>query len=316
MKKLHFLAFFSASLMTLSAAVLAACSSDDSTGGGGTDSGTDSPGSDSSKDNNVPTDGGSDAPEETAPPFDAGLTPTNFDDKLGAAVCHALARCCYGSATLGQDAGVDGGTYDKAKCEDFYAGLGFESSNVGREVADKGNVGIDQVKGADCLQKVEALPCPATTAAALQAARASCFGAWVGKLAANASCRSSIECGPNLFCKDDSSVDAGGDAGFIGKCTALRTTDQPCGDFTDNSDRGEEACSYRVSGQPPLYCNYIDFAGPSIKDAGDWTCQPTVANSSDCANSNWCTNGICDSADLKCKAQIDYFAPACSRFVH
>jgi hypothetical protein len=298
MKKLRLVAFVSVSCAFVAAAPLVACSDDTSVNppvdGGRTDGPT--PG-DSSTDTNV-----IDAPLDTAD-FDAGLKLDTIADTVSARMCNALARCCFGTPTPA-DGGADGGTFDRVACQNLYADLGFENSSVGHTLFTGGKVGLDQQKGKDCLDKIDALAC-SLTGAALQDIRTSCFAAIKGLATNGQACNQSVECATGLFCNPT------GSGAFTGTCTALKTAGQPCGVFTGesvekNAVRGEEACSYRGSGTPALHCDSLDDVG-GYTDPATWTCKPTVANGQLCNSSVWCTSGICDPDTFLCTSPSQYF---------
>ncbi|CAN5861357.1 hypothetical protein BH11MYX4_BH11MYX4_42310 [soil metagenome] len=301
MKKLRLVAFLSVGCAFVAAAPLAACSDDTSvnptTDGGGT---PDSPSGDATTDTNV-----TDAAPDTAE-VDAGLTVATVADVVSAHMCTALARCCFGNPNP-PDGGVDGGTWDRAACLKLYADLGFENSSVGHTLFTGGKVSLDQAKAVDCLAKIDALTC-SLSGAVFQDIRTTCFAAIKGLATAGQACEQSVECAAGLFC--DPTTPGGA---LTGKCAALKTNGQGCGLFTAsnpgvNSIKSEEACSYRGSGAPALFCDSYDFVADNYTDATTWTCKPAVANGQSCNDSTWCSSGICDpSANFKCVSPAQYF---------
>jgi hypothetical protein len=317
-----------------SALVVAACSSDDGTGGVTTPDGG---GTDSSRDNNLPDTGpdldGNTQDSGSDSGFDAGLKLDTFAETIANELCNTLTRCCFGSASVADGGAVDGGHFNRGRCLDLYSDLGFENSLLGSDALTKGNVTLDQSKGADCLAKLKALSC-SLTGAELKTARAACYGALAGKLTATQGCRGSIECAPGNFCLPDSlDGGVGPDAGVIGKCAALRGSGGSCnirdttGDCADSnciynnsvsdSAEAEEACSYRGGGDTGLRCNSYDPGGDVYRARTDWTCQPTVANDTGCNSTVWCSDGVCDpTAGFQCKSPVTYYTPAaCNSFV-
>ena len=102
----------------------------------------------------------------------------------------------------------------------------------------------------------------------------------------------------------------------MGTCVALRAVNATCGDFTDKTESAEEACSYRASGVPANHCDWVaDFTLGTLRAQVDWKCTANVANGSDCANSNWCSSGICNENNLKCQSPLNYFESGCGSFV-
>lgn len=305
MKNLRLIALSAGSLLVAGSASLVACSDDTSVNptidsGGGTDGNTtDSP---------ITEDGGVDARADVTP--DAGATVDTFAGLVADRLCRSLARCCFGNGDLAGGAAVDGGTYDRDGCLAADKALGFEGSNVGALSAGAGNVTLDQQQSNECLAKVDALPCD-LPAAVLQEARTACFAAYKGKLTNGTPCRGSIECASTSFCK----APGPGDGGIVGTCQPLRAANGTCGDFTDDVDYAEEACSYRSGGTPGNHCDKIlDFVQGTYKPQADWKCVANVANGESCASSNWCASGICDFADTKCKSPFEYFAGGCQQF--
>jgi hypothetical protein len=303
MKKLRFLAGCTAVLIG-GLGVLAACSDDD-TDVAPTDN-ADGGDANVKPDGSPPLDAGGDTTVD-APPFDAGLKLDTYPVQVADGICRSYARCCFNNANLEAGAPVDGGTFDQTRCLDVFRRFGFESSNLDFDLVDGGNVALDQKAAADCLTKLGALSCGALTAAEFQAARALCFSAFQGTLAAGQACKSSIQCGAGLFCKT-------GDGGASGTCEALRPADAGCGDFTSDTVRANEACSYRASGKPDLHCDVYDFTKFDYRDAGDWKCVPGVANGKGCLFASWCASGQCNPQDLMCEDPLPYFSANSCKF--
>lgn len=301
MNKLRLIALTSAGLLVSTGALLIACSDDTSINpavdGGRTETSTNETGT---------PDGGEDAKPDV---FDSGFKVDTFPKDLGEALCGAHARCCFGNAALPAGAAVDGGTFDRTKCETFYRKFGLEGSDFGNELLDGGNVELDDVKAADCIAKAKALTCD-LSAADFQAARNACYGALKGKVSAGA-CKGDIECAPGFFCK----TALGSEAGTSGTCTAIRPLGGACGDFGDQQTP-DPACSWRGSGDTKRYCAFADdVTSGTFKDAGDWKCANGLANGSECYLSTWCASGICDDGTLKCKDPSTYFASSCTNYV-
>jgi hypothetical protein len=339
MKNLRLFVFASTSLVLGAAIVLVACGGDDSavtvTPDGGADTGRDGTTTDTGGGDTGVTDAGTDVAN-----IDAGLKLETFADTIAENLCNTLTRCCFNNASVADGGAVDGGTFDRSKCVDLYSALGFESSLLGSEALTKGNVTLDQAKGADCIAKLKVLSC-SLTGTELKTARAACFGALSGKLATNQPCRASLECAPGNFCLPDldgGAADAGPDAGgstVIGKCAGLRgsggncsivDTTGPCaGDPTCvynqsvlDSNPAEEACSSRGGGDTNLHCNSWDAVGGVYRTRDQWTCQATIANDAGCNSTVWCSDGVCDPTDnYVCKSPVTYFTPAsCNTFVN
>jgi hypothetical protein len=301
MKKLGLVAFLSVGCAFVAAAPLAACS-DDTSVNPTTDAGLlDSPATDAPADTNV-----TDAPADTSE-TDAGLTIATVADVISEHMCTALARCCFGNPNP-PDGGVDGGSFDRGACLKLYADLGFENSSVGHTLFTNGKVQLDQTKANECITKIDALTC-SLTGAALRDIRTTCFAAVKGTATAGQACGQSVECAAGLFCNPTTPGGA-----LTGTCAPLKTAGQPCGLFTNssnpavNSIKSEEACSYRGSGAPPLYCSSYDFATDTYPDPGTWTCKAGVADGERCNDTTWCATGICDPSDFVCKSPVQYFA--------
>jgi hypothetical protein len=316
--------------MVTAGLVVAACSSDD-TVVPGNDAGPIEAGTDTKQppDEDVATDASKD---NNVVDTDAGLTTQNFFRRVAEEVCGALTQCCFGKTDVPDGGAVDGGTYNAGKCIGTYRRIGFEGSNFGVDAILPSNVDIDQVKGKECLDKLDKLVCN-LPGATLQDVRAACFGAIKGKLTAGQDCRSSMECSTGLFCNpvgatpDGGAVDAGPDGGLggaiIGKCIVLRTVGQSCniydtGDPDFDSQTNEDACSNRQSGTPPLRCDSYDFGAQAYKPRNQWTCQPPVANGQGCNTTVWCKDGICNPDNgYKCESPLLYFnGAACNSVVN
>ena len=296
MKTLRLVAFVSVSCAFVA---LAACSADTSV----------SPPTDAGKtDGPEPIDGSTDTSVTDAPvdsPIDAaGLTLETIADTVSTHMCNALAKCCFGSANPA-DGGVDGGSFDRAHCQNLYTDLGFENSSIGHTLFGAGKVALDTAKAADCLSKIDALAC-SLSGTALQTIRTSCFAAIKGLANSGAPCNQSVECAAGLFCNPT------GSGAFTGTCAPLKAAGQPCGLFTGqnvgkNSSKAEEVCSYRGSGSPALRCNSLDAVG-NYTDPSLWMCEPVVANGELCNSTVWCSAGICDPDTFTCKTPLEYFS--------
>lgn len=241
---------------------------------------------------------------------DAGLNAENYADTVARAMCNALAKCCFGNASLDAGEPVDGGTFDRAECQGVYRVLGFESSNVGLELTQE-NFIINQAKGAECLAKIDALACN-LDGPSLKAIRAACFQALQGRLPNGAPCKTSLECQDGHFCLplgpdaglDAGSNDAGADAAPAptGICTPLRKEGENCsvvdtGNPEVDSIASEIACSQRGGGDTGLRCDSYDFVLGDWRPRSEWKCQKTVPNGEGCNTTVWCSDGICDPGD-------------------
>lgn len=304
------------------AGLLAACSDDDTPAvvnvpdGGGTDGTTVKPDTGGGGE-----DAGSDVKTDTSPPFDAGLKTATFANEVANALCNALTKCCFGQSNVPEGGAVDGGTFDRPECLQVYLDLGFEGSLIGNpELTQTGKVELDQAKGAECLQKINAMTCN-LAGTEFRAIRSSCFAAVKGTVPAGQACKGAIECAPGNYCEPG--ADAGlpdGSAGTAimripGTCKALKTTGGDCsliesgqGNFID-SLLAEYACSYRANGETNLRCDSFDPVQGDYRPRTDWKCAAQVANDADCNTSAWCASGICDvEANFKCKSPTQYFA--------
>jgi hypothetical protein len=287
--------------LAAAAGLLVACS-DDTSVNASTDGG---PTFETGTSDSPVIDGGSNTDTGADAPFDGGFVLDTFDEVLATELCNSLSRCCYGTAAPAEG-GADGGTFDMAACRTQYGRLGFEGSNVLSEIKDGGNVTLDQAAADNCIMKVKAVSCN-LGGAEFKAIRSACFGAYAGKLAGSATCKDSIECQPGSFCKIP------GDAG-TGACTPLRAVNGPCGDYTDDPARGDEACSYRRGGPPTNYCSFYDFDAGAFLPPAQWKCAAPVANGSTCATSLWCDQGICADPGT-CQSPDKYFDPTCQSFL-
>lgn len=297
MKNLRLIAWLSI-VVGSGAAVMLACTSEETSVTPDTDAGPDA---------------ASDAKVDSAvPPADAGVDAAEvlktFPERLAEALCRSQSRCCFGNPNLDGGSAVDGGTYDRALCLKLGKQLGFETSASGFGAARPQTVVVDQAKADECVQKVDALVCN-TPGSVLAEVRSACFNAFQGQLAAGADCVNGVECAKGLFC---TATDGG-----LGKCAALRAADGPCGDWTSDPNRAEEACSWRGGGEPGLHCETFDPTDAGdYTDAGTWKCKANVANGQPCNSSVWCAQGICDpsNSEYVCKDPLPYFG-SCSEFI-
>lgn len=318
MKSFRLIGFSTVAMVTMGALVLGACGDDTEVvtldGGGGTD-GTVAPDTsriDATTDS-PSNDSGVDAPVDA--PFvdiDSGLKLDTFAARVADAMCNTLARCCYGDAKLDGGAPIDGGgTYNRGACLSVFDGVGYEGSLVGFQ-GSASKTSINQTQGADCLKRIEALTCN-LGGVEFQAARAACFGALVGKQAAGQPCARSVDCAPGNFCNAP--------AGGAGTCNALAAANGDCSSFNtgdENKDLAlaDEICSYRASGAPKLFCDSIDLAN-GVKPRAEWKCAAAKINGQDCANSLWCSDGLCNPDTLTCTTPLGVFPQTfCSTFVN
>lgn len=244
---------------------------------------------------------------------DSGITLTNYPQRIAESMCKALAKCCFGNANLGEDAAVDGGTFEKGECLDLYGRLGFENANFGQFAIASGNVELDRAKADDCFAKIDSLACE-LTGSALKTIRSSCFDALKGKLGVGQPCRADIECQTGHFCNPTLGVSPAQDAGaIVGVCAALRGADQSCDVYPHENDDNaanysESACSNRGGGAPAMRCDSWDGVSVNYRPREEWLCKPTVANGQACNSTVWCADGICDPDDFTCKTPLQYFS--------
>jgi hypothetical protein len=229
----------------------------------------------------------------------------SFDVVLATEQCNTLARCC--SYTLA-DGGADGGTFDMAACVAKYTLFGFEGSNVPTAFKDAGAITLDQVKAADCINKIKSLTCnlPGTEYTAI---RAACYGAYAGKFAVGQPCNGAAECQPGLYCNGLPL-----DGGAAGVCATLKPLGGPCGENPDHPTEYEEACSYRGGGGTGNYCLWTDPGGATLPSA-DWKCTAAGAPPAGCLLSTWCKDSVCDGVSLLCTSPEPYYTSACGLFV-
>ena len=283
------------------AALLLACS-DDTSVAPVTEAGSDAP---SKSDSPIGPDGG--GGPDTSPPFDGGFVVDTFDSVVATELCGTLARCCYGSAMPGPGA-ADGGTFDTNACIAAFGSMGFLNSNVGTaQLRDGGSVALDQVSADSCIKKIKAMSCN-LPGPDYVAARAACFGAYSGKIAASGACTATVECQAGLFCK-------GQKDGGTGVCTAIKALNGGCGENPDHPTEYEEECSYRGGGDNGVFCKNYDFGTDSYLDAGAWTCTAAGGVGSRCANHTWCKDTICQPSTAVCETPEKIFDTSCGLFV-
>jgi hypothetical protein len=225
-------------------------------------------------------DAGSDAADSAVIYFDAGeagITAATFATEVATAICDAFARCC--SIPSGM-------TFNTAGCITQQTPLNF---NLGVNLADSGDVVLDQTKAQACLNDLLSVNCADRTGTVAIQEFSDCYGAMFGTLATGAGCVGSVECNPNDFC------DTPLDGGAVGTCQPLRTQGEPCGDFgTQDPTRAQEACSYRGSGNDGLRCADLDLNTAAELDAASWVCSPQFEAGSNCINNVDCVTRLCD----------------------
>jgi hypothetical protein len=314
MNTLRLILLCSGSLLVASSAVLVACSSED-TVVNPADSGTDVSTVDVVTPPSPDAGDAGDAGTDSAPPFEGGTQ--SFADQLAIAMCKSLARCCFGDATLTDDAGVDGGHYDYQKCFDLYHANGFETSLWGIEEEVDAGVAftLDAQQAGNCLAHAAAIACN-VDGADLAQYRDECFNAFYTTTTAGAPCLTAAGCGKGLFC--NYSVDGGIPGG--GTCQALRGDGGACGDFVDPShkEKIDEACSWRGKGGDQFCQYYSDFDASVELDAGQYYCAPANGTGGDCISDKWCKAGQCNTDTVwKCESPAILFPPAglCPLFV-
>jgi hypothetical protein len=182
-------------------------------------------------------------------------------------------------------------------CITSLTATGYEGMNFGAEsLLEAGVLNYDPTKAAACLADINAIDCTSNviTSAQQLAILSDCVGAIYGTLAANASCTRAIECGSGLFCDTP-------DDGGPGTCAPLRGDGGACGNFggiptTFDYGLGEEACSFRRSGNTGLFCYERDLTtGMDIDGAtGSWVCVPAGAVGTGCNVDQECASALCD----------------------
>lgn len=318
MKKLRVLSLAAGTLALALVSFVAACSSDDTAAtinpvpdGGTPDTG-------GGKDATVDEDGDIPDAKPDAPAADAGLKLDTYANEVASALCDALTRCCFGQTNVPEGGALDGGgTFDRPECISVFKEAGFDSSLYQSDALKLGNVTLDQAKGAECVQKIRAMSC-SITGAEFKTIRTTCFAAVTGKLAANQPCRASIECAPGNFCAPDQPDAAPTAVGttVYGKCAPLKTSGQNCSVMETSQGAladglfGDEACSYRSSGNTGLHCDNWDDVGGDFAARADWKCAAGAANGQPCNASVWCADGLCDTAsgDFTCKSPQQFFS--------
>jgi hypothetical protein len=193
----------------------------------------------------------------------------DFPHAVDDAYCTRLQQCCgVDPASWNQDGGVGAG------CIATFDGLGgaFGIASYG-EALDSGLVGYNMTLAATCIKEWLSFNCGTVSVNGLNTAKADCFGAMPGTLAANAGpCVNSLECKSGEYCVK--AADAG-----MGTCIVLQTFGQPCSDFKTSTD-----CTYLGNGTPPLYC-----------DADSGTCQNALPTGSVCKHNQQCQTNNCFS---------------------
>ncbi|MFO0739442.1 MAG: hypothetical protein U0270_26325 [Labilithrix sp.] len=303
---------FASLLLGAGAAFAIACGDDDSvllaTGDGGVESSTTSDSS-TTKDGKVDTDTGSTIMDASAdvrddgdvdaevdagpkdaqadvelPPVDAGSPDADAGDlarefpaRVAAEVCQTFARCCFSDSNTQNDAGVDGGHYNQAKCLNAYSvnGLNFSSPGAG---ADFNKLTYNASKANECLSRLHVLAC-SSNAAEYRAAIAACYAALVGTIPAGSACATTSECAPGLFCN---TAVAGG------TCEAIRSAGGACGDWTTSGASSTFSCSNRFSANPPRFCRNLSDAGTKLPQ-DQWKCDNSVGLGGQCFNDAWCS---------------------------
>jgi hypothetical protein len=224
-------------------------------------------------------DGGTDADSAS------GYTPESLKTLLDKTLCDRVQVCCGNK-------GAGGAAFDRSKCA-VNLGGGFE--NVTEDLAIPGvlasNITVDQARAAKCANDLQLLTCLNTTGAPsteYKQAITDCYGALVGKVAANGACHGDVECVKGTYCEGaytpgapDVRTGTYNPAG--GTCKALKALDEPCA----ATDKGwGDNCSNRGTGDTGNRCDLT---------AGK--CAPLLAAGSGCQNNLACASSTCEYLD-------------------
>jgi hypothetical protein len=235
-------------------------------------------------------DSGTDAPPDTGvPDVEAGSPIPAFLNQVTSTLCTKLQTCCAGP--------LEGGTFNMSLCTTSLTATGYEGMNVGAAYAlEAGVLTYDPARAAACVNDINAIDCVSNviTSAQQLAILSDCVAAVSGSLAGDAGCFYSIECAPGTFC------DTPSDAGGPGTCAPLRGDGGACGNFgtlanTYDYGLGEEACSFRRTGNTGLFCYERDLITGADIDGGPaaWACRPAGA-AGGCNVDQECASGLCD----------------------
>jgi hypothetical protein len=220
---------------------------------------------------------------------DAGPIPA-FLTQVTATLCTKLQTCCAGP--------LEGGTFNMAQCTASLAATGYAGMNFGAAYAlEAGVLTYDPARAASCLTDINAIDCTSNviTSAQQQAILTDCVAAVQGSLSGDAGCLYSVECAPGTFCATPPT------AGGPGTCVPLRGDGGACGNFgslanTYDYGLGEEACSFRRTGNTGLFCYQRDLTTGMDIDGGPaaWSCTPANAVGTGCNVDQECASGLCD----------------------
>ena len=279
MRKVIVVALGSLTLVSLAAGgLLAGCTEDTTVSS--IDAGKDSTVSETGTEAG-PTDGGSDVFTTDAP------IPTidSFRNQMADEICNFYAGCC---STTDAAVPADAGIFSRAFCLNSFTGNGFDTSITGLppNPVDATKYTFDQIKGQECLGRIQQLKCGSNSAADYKATRDACFAAVTGKAAAGATCGASIDCAPGNYCDQTTK-----------KCVATKAEGADC----DPGTYANDECSYRSSGAG---CNATTKKCTALIATGQ-ACYPT-GNGYNAS----CQSGLCDPTTILCATSAPFVYPA------
>ncbi len=231
----------------------------------------------------VTNDGGTDAP--TTDGDAGGYTPESLKTLLDKTLCDRVQVCCGNK-------GFNGAPFDRAKCATNLGG-GFENvtEDLGIPGVSAANITVDQAKASKCANDLQLLTCINTTGAPsteYKQAIADCYGALIGKVAANGACHGDVECVKGTYCDGaytpgTPDVRTGTYVAGGGTCKPLKALGAAC----VVTDKGwGDNCSNRGTGDTGNYC-----------DLAAGKCAPLLAATSPCQNNLACASSTCEYVD-------------------
>jgi hypothetical protein len=164
---------------------------------------------------------------------------------------------------------------------------------------------LNEANAAACLAGIEALACTTNPASTLDNLVTLCNSAFTPLATiANPSCESAFDCPSGTYCAplaltSDFVPYVSADGG-VGTCVALKTTGQPCADYSYSTD-----CNYQGAQVNALYCNPNAAGGTPL-------CEAPSPTGSTCPNTDYnpeCQSGQCveaPDANVTCVTTVPF----------
>jgi hypothetical protein len=211
----------------------------------------------------------------------------NYPLEVAKTLCAHLQTTCCGATNQ---------AWNTARCLHYFnTGAGFDDIATFEAFLGQGNIVYDQAAAARCLADIATYPCGALPASQARAIRNECLDALRGTLGLDAGCVSSIQCGPNTYCK------LPGPDASTGNCVPTLGVGGDC------DQQGDEVCNYLLHlGNPQLWCDYTQPTG---------VCAAQVGLDAGCYNNLTCVSGACGLPNYVCvDTEVVFGSWACEMF--